>query len=258
MCLAVVALGAHPIFSLVVAANRDEFHARPAAPARWGDDPPFTGILAGRDLLAGGTWLGVRRDARWALLTNIREGGTFDPDAPSRGHLVLAALDNPETITGRLSASDAEGPSYNGFNLLAGDAGHASWVSNRAQRPRSLGNGVHGVSNALLDTPWPKLSRAKESLAAWAARGEESLSPLFDALADRTPAPDHALPTTGVPLEWERLLSPPFIVSERYGTRCSTVLAVGRSGRAQFIERTFDAQGAAAGEVRFEFDVEDG
>jgi uncharacterized protein with NRDE domain len=256
MCLAVVALAAHPRYKLVVAANRDEFHARPALPAHWGDDPPFAGILAGRDLSAGGAWLGVRRDARWALLTNVREGGQFDPAAPSRGGLVPDVLNNPRPMHDRLAAVVADGRNYNGFNLLAGDDGHASWVSNRADAPLTLANGIHGLSNALLDTPWPKLARTKGALAAWAARGEASLSPLFEALADRTPAPEGALPATGVPLEWERLLSSPFIVSERYGTRCSTVLAVEHAGRARFVERTFDALGNATGEAAFEFEVE--
>jgi uncharacterized protein with NRDE domain len=261
MCLAVIALGVHPCYSLVVAANRDEFHARPARPAHWGTEAPFAQILAGRDLAAGGTWLGVRRDARWALLTNVRGSGKFDPDAPSRGSLVPTILNDPRPATKQLSAlatsaTAAHGRAYNGFNLLAGDANSAVWMSNRAPTLQTLAGGIHGLSNALLDTPWPKLLRAKDALAAWATYGGEDFSPLFDALGDRAPAPDDALPATGIPLERERLLSSPFIVSERYGTRCSTVFAVGHSGHARLIERTFDARGAMTGEVAFEFAVE--
>ncbi len=138
MCLAVVALDAHPAFALVIAANRDEFHARAAAPAAWGDAPPFARILAGRDLEAGGTWLGVRRDGRWALVTNVREGGRHDPAARSRGELVPDVLNAPGRTADALHACAAAGARYNGFNLLAGDATRAHWISNRGGGPARL------------------------------------------------------------------------------------------------------------------------
>jgi uncharacterized protein with NRDE domain len=256
MCLVIVALDAHPRHSLVIAANRDEFHARAAIPARWGDTPPFADVLAGRDVAAGGTWLGVRRDGRWSLVTNVRDGGRpTDASAPSRGSLVPFVLNAQGSPAAALSALVDDAGAYNGFNLMAGDATRASWMSNRDSGIRALSAGVHGLSNATLDTPWPKLARTKDAVMAWTAGGDDDLSPLFAALASRTSAPDHALPSTGIPLEWERLLSAPFIVSADYGTRCSTVLAISRDGGARFIERTFDTRGDATGEVEFEFDV---
>ena len=249
MCLAVVALDAHPDFALVVAANRDEFHDRPAAAAAWGDAPPFAGILAGRDLKAGGTWLGVRRDGRWALVTNVREGGRNDPAARSRGDLVPRVL-NAGGVPADVVAAVAGAPDgYNGFNLLAGDDAGAHWASNRGGSARRLAAGVHGLSNALLDTPWPKLVRTTRAVRAWLAAGDADTAPLFAALADRARPADAELPDTGVTRDWERLLSSAFIVSERYGTRCSTVLTIDRAGRAVFRERTFDPAGTPAGET---------
>jgi len=252
MCLAVIALNAHPRYSLVIAANRDEFHARAALPAHWGEAPPFANILAGRDLEAGGTWLGVRRDGRWALVTNVRERRNHDAAAPSRGHLVPAILNDPA----RLTALPPNSQRYNGFNLLAGDTRGATWASNRVATTQALAAGVHAVSNALLDTPWPKLARTKEAISAWTMRDSgDDFGPLFAVLADRMAAPDSALPATGVSLEWERRLSAPFIVGDDYGTRCSTVLAVARSGSARFVERSFDERGTSTGEVAFAFEI---
>ena len=256
MCLVVVALHAHPKYQLVIAANRDEFHAREALPAHWGDHPPFAGVLAGRDLEAGGTWLGVRRDGRWALLTNVREGrGHNNPAAPSRGELVPAVLGDRATPAAALTAIMRNGDAYNGFNLLTGDVTSAVWVSNRSDTTTAIKAGVHGLSNALLDTPWPKVQRTRAALVAWAAQHTDDLAPVFAALSDRNRAPDAALPSTGVSLEWERLLSAPFIVSADYGTRCATVLAIEGNGNARFIERTFDKLGNATGEVDFAFEV---
>ena len=255
MCLVVVALDAHPRYALVVAANRDEFHARQAVPAHWGDRPPYAGVLAGRDLMAGGTWMGVRRDGRWALVTNVRKGRENNPAAPSRGELVPAILNADVAPAAALAALHANAATYNGFNMLAGEWNSATWMSNRVPRTHPLAQGVHGLSNARLDTPWPKVTRTTAALSSWATRGDDALSPLFAALADRTQAPDAELPATDVPLAWERLLSAPFIVSADYGTRCSTVLAIDRGGSAVLAERSFDATGNATGEARFEFDL---
>jgi uncharacterized protein with NRDE domain len=254
MCLVVAALDAHPRYKLVIAANRDEFHARAALPARWGDAPPFQGILAGRDLTAGGTWMGIRRDGRWALVTNVREGkARFNPAAPSRGDLVPALLNGDGALATTLAARMRNADVYNGFNLLAGDSDRVTWASNRAQDTDVLDAGVHGLSNALLDTPWPKVNRTRQAISTWAARGSDDVAPVFAALADRRLAGDDELPSTGVPLATERMLSAPFIVSELYGTRCSTVLAVSRDGGVRFVERSFDARGDATSEVAFEF-----
>ena len=248
MCLAVVALDAHPRYRLVIAANRDEFHARAASPANWWPDDGMR-ILAGRDLAAGGTWLGITPRGRWALVTNVRDPSRNDPSKPSRGALVGRLLRDARPARIALDDLLTDGARYNGFNLLGGDPGNAHWASNRADRAHSLAPGLHGLSNAGLDTPWPKVVRVKGALAAWTAEGTAAIEPLFDALADRTLADDDALPSTGVSRERERMLSAPFIVSDTYGTRCSTVVTVDRDGAARFFERTFDARGDARGDV---------
>ncbi len=255
MCLAVLALAVHPDFPVVIAANRDEFHARPAEPATWGAAPPFSGILAGRDLEAGGTWLGVRRDGRWALLTNVREGGRNDPAARSRGDLVPAVLNGRPDPARALADLVPARQRYNGFNLLAGTGAVAHWMSNRGHGPAPIAPGVHGLSNAFLDTPWPKLARTTDAVRAWVARGASDTDALFAMLADRAQAPDDALPDTGVPRDRERVLSSPFIVGDDYGTRCSTVLTIDRAGMARFRERTFDIAGTTVVETVEEFRV---
>jgi uncharacterized protein with NRDE domain len=251
MCLALFALDVHPRYALVVAANRDEYHARPTAPAAWWD----RGWLAGRDLEAGGTWFGVTRAARWAFVTNVRDPSRFDPHAPSRGALVPAVLGDAEAPSASIGRIVTAAMASNGFNVVAGEAHDACWGSNRAESSRALAAGIYGISNAALDTPWPKVERTKSALQTWVARADEDLGPLFAMLADTSGAPDDELPATGIPLDRERLLAPPFIVSETYGTRCSTILTVDRAGNAHFIERSFDAHGAATGEVDQRFAV---
>jgi uncharacterized protein with NRDE domain len=252
MCLVALALDRHPRFALAIAANRDEFHARGAEPAHWWRE----GWLAGRDLEAGGTWFGVRRDGRFALVTNVREGGRRETGAASRGGIVTEAL-AAAPLDRYVERLADEGSRYNGYNLLAGDARGALWQSNRHDAARSLARGVFALSNAKLGTPWPKTERIRAAMEGWSVRGDASFDVLFDALADRALAPDERLPSTGVTLEWERMLSAPFIVSERYGTRCSTVLAVSRDGEACFVERSFDPEGRLAGEVDERFALAD-
>ena len=251
MCLALFALDAHPRYALVVAANRDEYHARPASPAAWWDE----GWLAGRDLKAGGTWFGVTRSARWAFVTNVREPSRHDPAAPSRGVLVPAVLADAEPPAASLGRIVAGAAARNGFNLVAGSVGEATWGSNRGAVSQRLPAGIHGLSNATIDTPWPKVTRTKSALAAWCDAAEADIAPLFAMLADSRVASDAELPATGVTLERERLLSSPFIVSAGYGTRCSTILTVTRDGSAHFIERSFDPGGTATGEVEQRFAV---
>ncbi len=253
MCLAVVALDAHPAYIAVVVANRDEFHAREARPAHWWPE----GFLAGRDLAGGGTWLGVARRGRWAFLTNVREPERRDPAAPTRGALVTQVLASPETIPAVLAAILQQAFLYNGFNLLAGDRAKAAWCSNRARKPQPLARGVHGISNAALDTPWPKVVGTKAVVTDWCAAGERDPAALFAALARREVASDDVLPRTGVSLEWERRLSAPFIVGPEYGTRCSTVILLGRDGEASFEERAFDPAGALVNVARHVFRIED-
>lgn len=253
MCLAVIAVDVHPRFSVVVAANRDEFHARAAAPAHWWRDTGGVELLAGRDLRLGGTWLGVTPHGRWAFVTNVREPGRHDPRAPSRGALVPAVLHDAHDVVDAVARAVLRSRAHNGFNLVAGEGTRAAFGSNRMPGTRSIGAGIHGVSNAGLDTPWPKLVRAKSGLAAWIDGGTDATDSLFDVLADRAFASDDELPATGLSRERERLLSSPFIVSADYGTRCSTVLTVAHDGGVGFVERSFDAAGNASGEIRFSF-----
>jgi uncharacterized protein with NRDE domain len=246
-----LALAKHPRYAVVIAANRDEYHARPTAPARWWDE----GWLAGRDLTAGGTWLGVTRKGRWALVTNVREPGRQDQQAPSRGALVLRLLEDTSPVAQRLRTILADGNRYNGYNLLAGDAESAYWGSNRGPHYRPLVPGVYGLSNLQLDTPWPKVRHTKEAFARWCAEGEsddrQGVETLFGMLADSTRAPDAELPVTGVGVERERLLSAPFIVSASYGTRSSTLLTIGYDREIHLVERSFNADGQPIGEVDF-------
>lgn len=252
MCLAIVALDAHPRYVTVIAANRDEFHARAATPAGWWRE----GWLAGRDVEGGGTWLGITRGGRWALLTNVREPERKDATAPTRGTLVPRVLASALPPASALAAVTADTQRYNGFNLVAGEGREAAWTSNRASGPRALTPGVVGLSNAALDTPWPKVLASRDRVAEWCVRGAEDPEALFTMLADASLAPDDALPRTGVSLEWERRLSAAFIVSPAYGTRCSTVVLIGRDGEVSFEERSFASDGRAGGAVRYAFTLE--
>jgi uncharacterized protein with NRDE domain len=253
MCLAVIALDVHPRFAVVIAANRDEFHARAAERAHWWNDDAGCALLAGRDVAQRGTWLGVNRRGRWAFVTNVREPGRYDPAAPSRGALVPRVLRESSGAANAVEQIAASTRGYNGFNLIGGDVRAAMFASNRAPQSQPLSAGVSGVSNAGLDTPWLKLVRAKAGVAKWVSDGSDNLDALFAVLGDRTMAADAALPDTGISRERERLLSSPFIVSDDYGTRCSTIVAISREGTVQFIERSFDAFGAVTGDVEFSF-----
>ena len=254
MCLALIALNAHPHYPLVIAANRDEFHARAAEPAHWWTH----GVLAGRDRVGGGTWFGVTRAGRWALITNFREGATRDPDAPSRGGLVTQALGAAESALAFSARASVDGQRFHGFNLLVGDGAAGSYASNRASGGQALARGIVGLSNHLLDTPWPKVVRSKAALAAALARADDPLAAAFELLADRQQASAAALPATGISAQWERILSPTFIVSPEYGTRCSSVMTIDDSGMARFVERSFDASGGSIGEVAHLFRIESG
>lgn len=237
MCLILFAHDAHPRYRLVVAANRDEFYARPTAPAAWWADAPQ--VLAGRDLRGGGTWMGITRAGRFAAVTNFRDAAPAAPDAPSRGHLVGGFLRGADAPAAYLDALAGRADDYAGFNLLVADDAELRYFGNRGGAPRALRPGVYGLSNALLDTPWPKVERGKAGLAA-ALDGGGEIDPeaLFRILWDAEPAPDLHLPDTGVGIDRERMLSSPFIRSLEYGTRASTVLLVGRDRRVRFVERT--------------------
>jgi uncharacterized protein with NRDE domain len=251
MCLLVLAWKHHPRYRLILAGNRDEFHDRAAAPLNWWQDDPR--ILGGRDLKAQGTWLGVARSGRFGVVTNYRDLQAPVEGAPSRGQLV------PRFLTGATSPKEflddlrGAAPRYSGFNLLVGGTRALYYFSNRGPAPTALAPGVYGLSNHLLDTPWPKLARTRERFNALLAQPEIAPEDLFIMLGDREQAATAHLPSTGLPEDWERVVSAPFIVNERYGTRCSSVLLVERTGRTILQERRFDAAGIQSGNSRFEF-----
>lgn len=239
MCLVLMAWEAHPRYKLVLAANRDEFYARPSAALDyWPDDPR---ILAGRDLTAGGTWLGVTDGGRLAAVTNYRQG-LAQAGERSRGALVRDFLTGSQAPGDYLASIAAQGDSWGGFNLLVGDGSGIWHFSNRAAGIRQIAPGLHGLSNHLLDTPWPKVQTGKAALQGL-LDGMGALEPeaLLELLADRSQPADEVLPDTGVGLLLERLLAPRFIVGPAYGTRCSSVLLVERSGRVLFVERSLAA-----------------
>jgi uncharacterized protein with NRDE domain len=239
MCLILLAIDAHPKYRLILAANRDEFLARPTAPAAFWEDAPQ--VLAGRDLQGGGTWLGITTTGRLAALTNFRDLRSRRPHAPSRGNLVSAYLRGTMSVAAYRDYLEREGSTYNDFNLLFGDPHTLNWFSNRGNRHSLLAPGVHGLSNEFLDSPWPKVNFGRQGLERLAGSGG-AIRPeeLFAILADRTIAPDHLLPDTGVGIERERALSPLFIATPSYGTRSSTVILVDRESRVTFSEQTFD------------------
>ncbi len=235
MCLIVFAWKLIPQCPLVLAANRDEFFVRPTQPAGWWEDLPD--VYAGRDLEAGGTWLGVDRRGRVAALTNIRNGQQPHTDKRSRGELVANFLSNDIAAPTYLEQVREEAAHYNGFNLIFGDEHGLYWVSNHDQAAfKSLEPGIYGISNGSLDTPWPKVVRAKAQFASLLCQGAPD-DAYFEMLSDTTRASDARLPDTGVSLEWERLLSPICIESEHYGTRASSLVRVHDGGHAELRER---------------------
>ena len=250
MCLVVVAWKARDDLPLIVAANRDEWRDRPSEPAHWWNEIPE--VLAGRDLKAGGTWMGVTRAGRFAAITNFRDPSERRTTARSRGELVIEFLAGTATPRSFLEDVAARASRYNGFNLFAGDGRELWYFSSREARARPVEPGVHGLSNHVLDEPWPKVVRGRAAMER--ALGDRDPAPrLFDLLSDPHGAPDEALPSTGVGLEWERRLAAPLIAGDDYGTRCSSVLAFLDRGGAAFEERTRDATGGVTGIVHFDF-----
>lgn len=262
MCLAAIAINQHAEFPFVCVANRDEFHARPSAIlAPWPEHQPT--VYGGRDLQSGGTWLGINEEGRFALLTNVRNPQLNMPaTAPSRGALVINAIEN-----GNLPSAQ-ESLAYAGFNLLAANlhTGELRYCTNQwlklgqQNRPylRNLGTGIHTLSNGELDAAWPKSLRLKLCFAEaleQAGALKDLANTLFDVLANQDQAEDEHLPKTGVPYDWEKMLSAIKIVSPVYGTRSSAVLVKHRSGVVSFFERTFDSTGAIQENTQLAFQL---
>jgi len=256
MCLIIFAYNVHPAYRLILAANRDEFYERPSSPADfWADQPQ---VLAGQDLKEGGTWLGVTKKGKFAAITNYRDPSAFKSNALSRGGLVSRFISGKQNPSHYLEKIFPQADKYNGYNLILGEGGDLFVFSNRGGKHK-LKPGIYGLSNHLLNTPWPKVSRGKRILkAALDKKGNELEEALFALLADHHIPPDNKLPATGIGLEWERVLSSIFITSPVYGTRSSTILLIGKNNRVKFVEKVLDENPEPWVTSRFSFKLEKG
>jgi len=254
VCLIVLAYKHHPRYRLIVAANRDEFYARPTSRAHFWDDQPD--LLAGRDLKYGGTWMGLTRSGRFAAVTNFRDAAQLGKQPLSRGLMVKDFLTGSASAGEFIEGITAVGDQYNGFNLLVGDGESLAYHSNRGSGENSLQPGIYGLSNHLLDTPWPKVLRAKKALQRLVEEpGAVHLDSLAVILTDQTRAEDSELPDTGFGRDWERALSSPFIITPTYGTRASTVLLLSADGRVRFRERSFRSPEDPGKVVSYDFTI---
>lgn len=240
MCLITFAYKNHPKYNLILAGNRDEFYGRPTRKAQFWTDENHPEILAGKDLKGGGTWLGVHKDGRWGALTNYRDPSIIKEDPPSRGELVLGYLKSDKSGMDYLQDITKKADEYNGFNLLLWDSKGFYHYSNQNKKVTNISDGVHGISNALLDTPWPKVTAANRKLEKIISREEINKEKLFQLLADDTKASEDELPVTGIPRDLEKAVSSIFIKTENYGSRCSTVLLIDKEGNIDFTERSFE------------------
>ena len=247
MCLVVIAYRVSDENPFIVAANRDEFHKRPTQPANWWPDAP--GLVAGRDLQAGGTWLGLHQTGRFATVTNFQDGTPASGPFESRGRLVA------DFLSGNVSAIDylasIRGDAFAGFNLVLSDGRSLAYLSNREAGPRVLAPGIYGLSNATLDTPWEKVERSKAHLANLIDSAKVSDSSLLDLLADRKKGPIEEVRNRQLPRDIAHAITAPFIITPDYGTRCSTVVRNDRADQWHFLERRFNAAGDATGDSRF-------
>lgn len=256
MCLILLSFRAHRYFPLVVAANRDEHHDRPAAPAGfWADHPE---IYAGRDLEKGGTWMGINTNGRFAAITNFREGTPGAAAPRSRGELVSRFLISDAAATEYFGRAAANRTEYNPFSMIAGDLDALNFYSNRGNGIIEVTPGCHGLSNHLLDTPWPKVTAGMAAVGATRELDDPDAisATLFALLADQQWAEDTQLPATGIPRQRERELSPPFISGEHYGTRSSTLLLVHASGDVFVHEKRYGPNAMLQGEGARAFRLE--
>lgn len=251
MCLILIAVEIRPELPLFVAANRDEYYKRPTQKAGFWKDSPQ--ILGGKDMKAGGSWFGITRHGRIAAVTNFRDPSSKITNSPSRGMLVrdfLLGKDEPEDY---LSGLEERADEFNGYNIVVGVRQRLFWYSNRGGPKRFLGPGIYGISNHLIDTPWPKVEKLKQAFFRLLSKGAPiEKEVVFDLLHDRSKAEDTLLPDTGVELEWERTLSAVFIESPDYGTRSSTFLTLDAAGNLEFTERSYDHRGRNGPDSHFE------
>jgi uncharacterized protein with NRDE domain len=252
MCLISLSWRAHPRYELVLAANRDEFHHRPTAPAAWWTDAPD--VFGGRDLLQGGGWLAANRQRKLAAVTNVRRMVQPDANAPSRGALIADFMRSTQSAAEFAKRLRGRAEAYAGFNLLLYDGDALLYVTNHdGFHSEKLSPGVHAVSNASLDTPWPKLLRLRETMRDWSSQARDDEGVLLKSLSDEQRASDAELPDTGVGIELERFLSPPFIRGPQYGTRASSVIQLAHDGMLSFTEHRFGPDASRLGETREHF-----
>jgi uncharacterized protein with NRDE domain len=249
VCLIVLSFGQHPDYPLILAANRDEFHARPTQDAHWWPDKPD--VVGGRDLQAGGTWLGLQRTGRFATVTNFRDAQPPSPKLRSRGHLVTGFLESDSSPKDYLETIDEN--AYAGFNLIVGTASEVAYLSNREDGTRELAPGTYGLSNALLDGPWHKVESSKEKLSSLLAADSVNETRLMRLMNDRVKAPVAEVESGQHGFATAHAITAPFIVLPDYGTRCTTVILADKHGHWSFAERRFDSAGEMTGESRFSF-----
>lgn len=254
MCLIFLALEQHSDYRLVVAANRDEAYQRPTAPADYWADHPH--ILAGRDLQAGGTWMGISTTGRFAALTNVRSPRAPLPQPPSRGELISNFFNHDAEPERYLRQVEEKSAAYNGFCLLLYGTNGLHYLSNfDSDGFRTLTPGLYGLSNHLLDTPWPKVEEGKQAVGEWLETGGENVEGLFAIMTRKDRAADRDLPDTGVDKAFEKALSALFIESPGYGTRSTSVVLVGYDGTTVFVERTFEPHTGDVSTVRYELQI---
>ena len=249
MCLIVLNFGQHPDYPLILAANRDEFHARPTRDAHWWPDKP--GVVGGRDLQAGGTWLALHKSGRFATVTNFRDAQPPSPKHLSRGHLVTRFLEGNRTPKEYLEEIDER--AYAGFNLIVGTVSEVAYLSNREPGTRQLSPGTYGLSNALLDGPWHKVENSRQKLADMLTTGSVNETNLIRLMNDRNKGPVAEVEPGRLDFTTAHAITAPFIVMPDYGTRCTTVVLADKNGNWHFTERRFDASGDKSGESRFTF-----
>ncbi len=254
MCLVVMAYEHHPRYRLVLAANRDEFHERPSQSAHWWQDHP--GLLAGRDLEAGGTWLGVNRSGRLALVTNFREPSVRAPGKASRGELVRDFLIDDRPVAEFAADLSADAPGYGGFNLIVFDGKDCLYLCNRGDFQQDLQPGIHGLSNHRLNTAWPKVEKTRHRFADALSSADIDKAELFSIIGDNRPFDDKMLADTGIDRDLEKLLSAPFVISPEYGTRCSTLVLWDNTGDIHFCERSFTPAGEMDQEKSYQIQLD--
>ncbi|MEK6780060.1 MAG: NRDE family protein [Bacteroidota bacterium] len=254
MCLIFFSLKQHPVYKLIIAANRDEFYNRQTAVADFWLDYP--NILGGRDLEANGTWMGMTKSGKISLLTNYRDPKNLNPNAPSRGCLVSDYLEQKIPLVDYLKQIEPRAHEYNGFNLLVGNPEEFFYLSNYKTGIDKITSGLYGLSNHLLETPWPKVMRGKQKLEELLKSNLVTSQKLFEFLYDEEQASDDQLPETGIGLERERVLSSMFIKSPDYGSRCSTVILVDQQNQVEFSERVYNLNTFEHSTKTFRFSID--